>query len=162
MTRSLPLSLLVAVATAAALLPAAAANAQSAPVRSLHLTARADAAAPADRTPKVVFTLHNGVRLREYGVELKQTSGQKATNEQGYNLFCSPVISRNDDFVATSAHLRMQPLPLGSYTLPGNQPCTGMYDGELTTPRRGFDRVLQTFRFRVPEMKITSVRIVKG
>jgi hypothetical protein len=154
-----PRSLLLATAVAAALVPAAA-HAQSGP-SGLTLSAKPDPAAAENRTPKIAFTLSNTVKRRAYSVELHQTSGQQAITDDGYSLFCQPTIGLLDDVVAPGRKLALPPIPKGTYTLPGYQPCTGMYDGKLTTPgRRGApDRILQTFRFRVPEMTITSVHL---
>jgi hypothetical protein len=148
-----------AILVAATLVPAVAAQAQSAP-SGLTLSAQPDLKAPEGRAPKVVFTLSNTVKHRAYSVELHQTSGQNPLNEQGYPLFCQGTIGLLDDTVARSQKLKFPVMPAGTYTLPANSPCTGMYDGKVTTPRRGApDRVLQTFRFRAPEMTITSVHV---
>jgi hypothetical protein len=158
----LPL-LAATVLVAASLVPAVAAPAQFAP-SGLTLSAQPDLKAPEGRAPKVVFTLSSTVKHRAYSVELHQTPGQNPLNEQGYPLFCQGTIGLLDDTVAPGRKLKFPVMPAGTYALPANSPCTGMYDGRVTTPCRGApDRVLQTFRFRAPEMTIAAVHVrVRG
>jgi hypothetical protein len=153
-------ALAAALAAAAALIPAAAAPAQSAPVKGLTLSAKPDPAVPQDRTPKILFSLLNTVKHRAYNVEIKQTSGENPLNEQGFPVVCQSTVSRFSDTVSTGSKLTFLALPLGGYVMGASSPCVGHYDGKVTTPRRGApDRVLQTFRFRVPEMTISKVSI---
>ena len=145
------------------ILAAAIASAALAPAASaaLRLDVSADKAAPEGRTPKVVFSLLGAVKGRQYRIEAIQKSGQSPLSADGYPVVCANVLGRFYYDKARGKKLVFDPSPLTSYELGTGSPCTGTYDGKVLTPRRGAPaRVLQTFRLRVPAMKLSRVHVL--
>jgi hypothetical protein len=133
-------------------LAAAAPAAPAAP--KLKLSAKPDAAAPAGKTPKVIFQLKGAVKGREYRIDALQIAGQNGRSDDHYQVGCANSIGGFDFTTAPRPKFSFIPTPLTSYELGSGSPCTGMYRGSVLTPTRSVPRKILRFTLQVPSMRV--------
>lgn len=165
---SLPAVPALAVAALVALTPAAAdAAKKKRPLpkkpAKLGLTAKSDPLAPQGFTPKVLFSVQNAVKGREYRIMAKQVRGEQARpNSPTDTPLCSPALGGTTTTKALfNGPLAFHRMPFDvdvaneGYDLIAGEPCQGVYESEVEElGRRG--RSIE-FVLQVPEMTVDVV-----
>jgi hypothetical protein len=146
---------LIGLLAAVALLAALPAAASALP----RLDTKPDPAAPAGKSPKVIFTLSGITKGKRYRVSAKQVSGQNPLTEEGYPLVCLSFIGRLDYQRAPATRFTLKP-SYETYELKSNAICPGTYKGKAEMDRGNRpSKTVLTFTLSMPSMKLTHVRV---